>query len=544
MTPRHRILFRSLILLLFTQCQQLPETLQIVHKGQNLQAKLTGPNWKHIPGELIGSGIAHVAFINRYVQDAPFHMKVTLSLDTLNASTALVWIFGNHFGFDSNAQGEANKYRLFLYSPLLPEVRYLDHAVDYLRPGEPFDFELYRNTDSMFVEINQKPVTSFPLKELAGPLNGRIGLRPWRNVMRVYDWSFEGNTYAPPELDYIFESGKEGYEVYAIPALIKTEDHTLLAFCEGRKGAWYNDAGDIDLVMKRSEDGGNTWSPLEVVLDDGPHSCQNPVPIYDPIRKRVVLISTRKSAHDIYTKVLEGVGDEAIQIRVIYADPNGRGWTALKDITEQVKPDSMNWYATGPGSGLLMESSRFPGRMVIACNHTIQGDQQYRAHVMYSNDGGETWYIGGRIPGDGLNEGEVAEIEGGRLYINMRNYDITHHARRVSHSDDGGISWTHAEFDLELVEPRAQASVQTLEMKGKKILAFSNPDHPYFRQNMTLKISYDGGGSWQKETVIHPGPSANSDIVQLTDSTVGVLFQAGRFTYTDGVVFTDITKYP
>jgi len=538
MTSSHRIRFVSLIFLFFcTQCQQLPEKLQVVHDGQNLQAELTGPNWKQIPGALIGSGIANVAFINRYVQDAPFHMKVRLSLDTLNASTALIWIFGNHFGFDSNAQDEEKKYRLFFYSPLLPEVHYLDPALNYFRPGEPFDVELFRDTDSMFIEINQKSVTSFPLHELAGPLSGRIGLRPWRNTMRVYDWSFEGKTETTPELAYVFEAGQEGYDIYAIPAIIKTEDHTLLAFCEGRKGAWYNDAGDIDLVMKRSDDDGKSWSPLKVVLDDGPHSCQNPVPIYDPERKRVVLVSTRKSANDIYTSVLEGKGDEAIQVRVMYADSKGHEWTSVQHITTQVKSDSMNWYATGPGSGLLMESSPFAGRIVIACNHTVAGDKRYRAHIIYSNDGGDTWGMGGTVPGTGLNEGEVAELEDGRLYINMRNYDMTHHSRRVSYSEDGGITWSPAVFDLELTEPSAQASAQTIEMDGTKHLAFSNPDHPYFRQNMTLKLSSDGGKSWQKEIVIHPGPGANSDIVQLTDTTLGVLFQAGSFTYTDGIVF-------
>ncbi len=524
------------------QCQMKDaKRILIVQKGKGIAVQLTGNNWEQDSDALVGKGIANVAFIDQYVMDTSFRMSVTLSLDTLNASTALAWVFGNHIGFDSNSVEDSNKQRIFFYSPSLPEVRYFDQASQYIVPGMPFDFELLREKDSLFVYINKQKVIQVPLEDLAGPLSGAIGLRPWRNTMHIYEWTFEGATQAPPRLNYVFESGDEGYDLFALPAIIETTPGTLLAFCEGRRGAWYNDMGDIDLVMKRSMDGGETWSPLSVVLDDGPHSCQNPVPIYDPIQHRLVLVSTRKSANDLYSKVLSGEADEAIRVRVMYADSMGNHWTTPKDITTQVKPDSMNWYATGPGSGLRMTSTPYTGRMVVACNHTVQGDPQYRAHVIYSDDGGENWEVGGSIPGKGLNEGEVAELDNGDLYINMRNYDLTHHARRISYSEDGGLTWSPAQFDLELPEPRAQASTQSVNWQGRKVLAFSNPDHPYFRQNMTLKLSYDGGKSWPDNIALYPGPSANSDIVQLNDNTIGVLYQAGRFTYTDGIVFERVS---
>lgn len=50
-------------------------------------------------------------------------------------------------------------------------------------------------------------------------------------------------------------AGNDGYNTYRIPSLIMTKKNTLLAFCEGRRGG-ASDTGDIDLLLKRSRDGG------------------------------------------------------------------------------------------------------------------------------------------------------------------------------------------------------------------------------------------------------------------------------------------------
>jgi sialidase-1 len=55
----------------------------------------------------------------------------------------------------------------------------------------------------------------------------------------------------------VFISGTEGYKSFRIPAIIKTSNNDLLAFCEGRVNS-SGDFGDIDIVMKRSTDHGKT----------------------------------------------------------------------------------------------------------------------------------------------------------------------------------------------------------------------------------------------------------------------------------------------
>src|SRR5437763_5845091 len=87
-------------------------------------------------------------------------------------------------------------------------------------------------------------------------------------------------TAAELEQQPVFEAGKDGYHTYRLPDAIVSLKGTLLAFCEGRK-AGRGDAGDIDLVLKRSFDGGRTWRATQLVWDDGENACGNPCPVVD-----------------------------------------------------------------------------------------------------------------------------------------------------------------------------------------------------------------------------------------------------------------------
>lgn len=61
-----------------------------------------------------------------------------------------------------------------------------------------------------------------------------------------------------PQQILLFNSGDDGYPRYRVPAVIVAPNNGVLAFCEGRKdGGGFT--GNIDLVMKRSTDGGKTW---------------------------------------------------------------------------------------------------------------------------------------------------------------------------------------------------------------------------------------------------------------------------------------------
>ncbi|MFD0382088.1 hypothetical protein ACFQ2B_05625 [Streptomyces stramineus] len=81
------------------------------------------------------------------------------------------------------------------------------------------------------------------------------------------------------------------YSCFRIPALVTTARGTLLAFAEGRKGNC-GDATDIDLVLKRSTDGGRTWGPLLIVDEGLGDTHGNPAPVVDRATGRVVVVTT------------------------------------------------------------------------------------------------------------------------------------------------------------------------------------------------------------------------------------------------------------
>ena len=78
----------------------------------------------------------------------------------------------------------------------------------------------------------------------------------------------------------IFEAGKGGYHTHRIPALVVSKKGTILAFCEGRKFG-PDDAGKIDILLRRSFDGGASWQEPQLVVADGDKTCGNPCPVVD-----------------------------------------------------------------------------------------------------------------------------------------------------------------------------------------------------------------------------------------------------------------------
>lgn len=76
--------------------------------------------------------------------------------------------------------------------------------------------------------------------------------------------------YGPrwPSTAPVFTGGQEGYHCYRIPALVRLPNGTLLAFAEGRRFTCADHDWN-DIVLKRSTDGGNTWSPLQVRYRSG-----------------------------------------------------------------------------------------------------------------------------------------------------------------------------------------------------------------------------------------------------------------------------------
>ena len=327
----------------------------------------------------------------------------------------------------------------------------------------------------------------------------------------------------------VFVSGQDGYDTYRIPAVVTSKQGTVLAFCEGRM-AGRSDTGNIDLLVKRSIDNGVTWSQQHVVWDDAGNTCGNPAPVVDEKTGTIYLLMTWNRGDDHEKDIIAGKSKDTRRVYVTQSDDDGVTWSSPKEITSTIKKPNWTWYATGPGAGIQLLKGKYKGRLVIPCDFIEAETKQYYSHVIYSDDHGASWELGGVTPEPQVNECEVVELNTGELMLNMRNYDRAKHQRQVAISDDGGATWTTQRHDTALIEPICQASIRRVgKMRGthKRDILFSNPAHEKSRVNMTVRLSRDNGATWPHALVLHEGPSAYSDLVVLDNKRIACLYERG-----------------
>ena len=323
----------------------------------------------------------------------------------------------------------------------------------------------------------------------------------------------------------VFTSGQDGYHTYRIPAILVSPKGDLLAFCEGRKYG-QGDMGDINIVMKRSSDGGKTWSPMQLVADHGPDTIGNPCPVVDRSTGTIWMPLTRNRGNEPERYIMKGLTKEPRTVWLTKSADDGQTWSETADISATARKPHWRWYATGPCTGIQLKS----GRLVIPCDHSDNADKQrhpYGSHVLTSDDHGATWKLGGVII-DRVNECQAVELADGSLMMNMRSY-AGKNRRAISTSADGGLTWTPPVLDEALIEPVCQASFLRYTLAGvqdKNRLLFSNPASKQ-RVNLTVRLSYDEGKTWPVAKSLNPGPSAYSCLVVLPDLTIGCLYERG-----------------
>lgn len=347
----------------------------------------------------------------------------------------------------------------------------------------------------------------------------------------------------------VFVAGEGNYHTYRIPSLLVTPKGTLLAFCEGRvKGR--GDSGDIDLLLKRSSDSGKTWGETQVVWDDATNTCGNPCPVVDKAG-RIHLLLTHNFGDDNEKEIKTRTGRGTRTVWISRSEDDGATWSKPQEITSDVKRPDWTWYATGPGVGIRIAHGPNAGRLVIPCDHGYHDangtrkeiESEYGSHVIYSDDSGETWDLGGAILPK-MNECQVAELSepAGGLLLDMRSYR-GHACRAQSTSTDGGLTWTEPRDVPELVEPVCQASlIRHSWPSGDRpgLLLFSNPADAKQRINLTLRTSADDGRTWSGGLSLHAGPAAYSCLAALSDGAAGCLYERGDKNANETITFARV----
>ncbi|MEU0468879.1 MULTISPECIES: sialidase family protein [Amycolatopsis] len=354
---------------------------------------------------------------------------------------------------------------------------------------------------------------------------------------------------------------EQGYFCFRIPAIVKSTSGTLLAFAEGRVNDC-GDAGDIDLVLKRSTDGGRTWSPLEVINSGDGDTHGNPVPIVDQQTGRIVLIST-------YNAGLTGGKNCEVPCartpHVQYSDDDGLTWSTPVDISAQAsRPEWNAWYASGPVHGIQLTKGPHRGRLVFGVNaETAEGTDVVANHgaLVYSDDHGQTWHIGAvdtySFPPKSAysqrpQEISVVELADGSIYAGGREQGGTDIGNRdYAISRDGGETFSQPFRTIpDLVTPIVQGSLLRLDRPGPDRILFASPSDTDRRRWMMIRSSYDGGRSWENAeqgTRVTDEWSGYSDMVQISDRSartteIGLMYEGGPVDARDEIRFARFTE--
>lgn len=341
----------------------------------------------------------------------------------------------------------------------------------------------------------------------------------------------------------LFTAKAGGYALYRIPGIVTTRSNTVLAYCEARRHTG-SDWDDIDLLIRRSTDGGRTFGPAWAA----PHIPgveRNPVanehrqgkPEWRTYNNPVAIAARDGKVHFLFC---------AEYARVFYMSSRdgGRTFTTPVEITAALEPlrSRYAWrvVATGPGHGIELASGRLLVPVWLALG--TQGPHGPSCNTtIYSDDGGRSWHAGElAIPDQpdfpSPNETALIEHADGRVTLNART-PSPRNRRAISISPDGISRWSAPHFDETLTDPVCAAGlVRVPRKKGPPLWAFSNPDSTTRadgkpgaskdRRNLTLRISRDEGATWTLVRVLDPGPSAYSDLAALRDGTLLCYYEA------------------
>lgn len=331
-----------------------------------------------------------------------------------------------------------------------------------------------------------------------------------KNTVGTSNWSspVSATTYATGaqvpfyEEQILFDVADGLYTQYRIPSIAVTANGTVLAACEARRG---DDQSPTDIVLKRSTDGGVTFSQ-QVIL--APGASQG----YAEMNPMLLAENTGSNVHLLWSRWSWG----NCKYFIMDSTDNGVTWSAARDITyvlDSYKNSSGQYYfaglsgaGMGPGHGIQLTN----GTLVVPIYITTSNWTTSTVASIYSTDGGATWNAGSKVPNptgfSKIHENMMVQLSNGYLLTNMRNPGSSY--RAISKAGTVTSSWNSPYSDQTLIDPVCQASVHRYD---SSTILFTNCASSA-RNNFTIRMSYDDCNTWALSKLIYAGTSGYSDI--------------------------------
>lgn len=349
-------------------------------------------------------------------------------------------------------------------------------------------------------------------------------------------------TLAAPADIALRRGGQDGVHTYRIPGLNCSNAGTLLAIWDNRMDSASDLQGNIDIALCRSLDGGQSWLPMQTVLDmktwgglpEKFNGVSDASITVDRVTGRIWVAGlwmhgilddqgtwveglTEDSKNWVHQWIKRGSQaglrpQETSQFLLTSSDDDGETWSAPINITEKTKQPEWWLFAPAPGAGITLSD----GTLVLPTQWRDEKGVPF-SNITYSKDRGQTWIASNPACSD-TTECAVVELPDGRLMLNMRdNRNRTekgeNNGRAVYTTADLGQTWQrHESSHKSLIEPVCMASLHRHDYKGQSILLFCNPHTKKGRHSMTLQYSLDDGQTWHIALLLDKGHSGYSCI--------------------------------
>ena len=330
------------------------------------------------------------------------------------------------------------------------------------------------------------------------------------------------------ERTVLFVNGDAGSKYYRIPAVVTAADGSVVAVADKRMDCLWDLPNHIDIVCRRSEDLGRTWSePVTIAGKDTAMGYGDAAVVLDRQSGRLICLMVADNG------LWQSCADHYAHLMMAVSEDHGRTWSEPRDLSNQLYgpdcPDSLRcrWYGAffASGAALQLKEGRLMVVMVTRTKPERGGDLS--CYVAYSDDGGEHWSVS-QTPGDYRgDEAKLVELTNGDILMSIRNKDQG--ARRMALSHDRGVTWEATYEQTDLLDPACNGDIIRYNYGADSFLLHSIPYHAHNRENVSILVSYDEGKTWPVKRSLCPGEAGYSALTQLADGTIGCFVEEGNF---------------
>lgn len=330
------------------------------------------------------------------------------------------------------------------------------------------------------------------------------------------------------ERSLVYRPGDYDSKFYRIPAIVTAKDGSLVTVADKRIEHNGDLPAKIDVVSRRSTDGGKTWSPyVTVARHDEVGGCGDPALVVD--QKSGDILAIFSHGNGLWQK-------EPAHISVARSTDNGLTWGPMTDINPQILTTDPNGKQPIKCTSAFASSGRATqlanGRIMFPLVVREDGNPHFKVYAIYSDDAGRNWKVS-RNPGTtNGDESKIVQLADGTVIMSIRNRFGS--LRKFSYSHDNGETWSEPVPIEGLPDPRCNGDIIRYNLDGKDVLLQSLPGSPKSRDNVAIYASMDGGKTWPVKKTVVTGPSAYSSMTIMPDGSIGILTeesQNGHYSY-------------